>query len=522
MEFRVLGPLEVVDGARPMPINGSKQRALLTILLLHANETVSTSRLLEDLWGEEQPESGLTALQVRVSQLRKALGEAGGSIVTKPSGYSLELGVHELDLHRFEQLVADADRALQHEDAEQAWTQLGQALALWHGAPLADFTYDAFASAPIARLEELRLVAQELRFDAGLALGRHTELVAELEALVAQHPLREGLRRRLMLALYRSGRQAEALEAYQSARRTLVDELGIDPSPMLQELEGAILRQDSSLDLAPTAPGRRSILVGAVADQPLAPLLAAGAPLAREPTRELIVARLIEHRDDLATAAVEVNAECVSLAADGVVARPAVFTSRSYGADLARLATDQDVDLALVASLGDPLEDPELAELLRSAPCDVAVAVGESVAAPGPVLVPFAGGEHDWSAIELGAWLAGSWDVPLLIAGPAPVDAKDASRTLANASLAVQRAFGVAAEPLLVAPEPDRLVEAARDAAVSIVGLPDRWRTGGLGPARAALAASGRATLLVRKGLRPGGLAPPENLTRFTWTFRAG
>jgi DNA-binding SARP family transcriptional activator len=522
MEFRVLGSLEVVDGARPVPINGAKQRALLTILLLHANEAVSSSRLLEDLWGEEQPESGLTALQVRVSQLRKALGEAGASIVTKPSGYSLELGAHELDLHRFEQLVADADRALQRDEAEQAWAQLGQALSLWHGAPLADFTYDSFASAAIARLEELRLVAAELRIDAGLRLGRHAELVAELEALIARHPLREGLRRRLMLALYRSGRQAEALEAYQAARRRLVDEIGIEPSPMLHELEGAILRQDPSLELAPNVGRRRSILVGAVGAQPLAPLLAAAAPLAREPTRELIVARLILSRDALGAAAAAVVEECELLASDGVVARPAVFTSRSPGVDLARLATEQDVDLALVASSGSLLDDPELAELLRSAPCDVAVAVGETVTAPGPVLVPFAGGEHDWSAIELGAWLAGSWNVPLRLAGPAPDDAKDASRILASASLAVQRALGVAAEPLLVEPEPERLAEAARDAAVSVVGLPERWRTGGLGPARAALAASGRPTLLVRKGLRPGGLAPPENLTRFTWTFRAG
>jgi DNA-binding SARP family transcriptional activator len=522
MEFRVLGTLEVVDGARPVPINGAKQRALLTILLLHANQTVSSSRLLEELWGDEQPESGLTALQVRVSQLRKALGKGGESIVTKGAGYALELGANEIDLHRFEELVADADRALQREAPDQAWAQLQRALALWHGPPLADFAYESFASAAIARLEELRLAAQELRIDTGLRLGRHAELVAELEALIAEHPLREGLRRQHMLALYRSGRQAEALEAYHAARRTLVDELGIAPSPMLQELEGAILRQDGSLDLAPTRARQRSILAGAVGGQPLAQLLVVATALARDPARELIVARLIATREELGNAAAAVAVECERLLADGVVARPAVFTSRSPGADLARLATEQDADLVLVSSNDGALDDPELAELLRSAPCDVAVAVGDAIAAPGPVLVPFAGGEHDWSAIELGAWLAGSWRMPLRLAGPAPEDAKDASRTLASASLAVQRALGVAAEPLLVEPGPERLVAAAREAAVSVVGLPEGWRTGGLGPARAALAASGRPTLLVRKGLRPGGLAPPENLTRFTWTFRAG
>src|SRR3954454_23761938 len=150
MEFRVLGPLEVVDGARPVPINGAKQRALLTILLLHANQTVPSGWLLEELWGSEQPESGLTALQVRVSQLRKALGR-GGEIVTKPIGYALELGANELDLRRFEELVADADRALQRDAPDQAWAQLQQALSLWRGPPLADFASQSFASAAIAR-----------------------------------------------------------------------------------------------------------------------------------------------------------------------------------------------------------------------------------------------------------------------------------------------------------------------------------------------------------------------------------
>jgi DNA-binding SARP family transcriptional activator len=399
MEFRVLGPLEVVDGARPVPINGAKQRALLTILLLHANKTVSSGWLLEELWGDEQPESGLTALQVRVSQLRKALGK-GGEIVTKPVGYALELGANELDLHRFEELVADADRALQRDASDQAWAQLQQALSLWRGPPLADFAAQSFASAAIARLEELRLVAQELRIDAGLRLARHAELVAELDVLIAEHPLRERLRHQHMLALYRSGRQAEALGAYRAARRALVEELGIAPSPMLQELEGAILRQDRSLDLAPTRARRRSILAGAVGDQPLAQLLAAAAPLARDPTRELIVARLIVRREQLAAAGAAVAADCDRLAVDGVVARPAVFTRRSPGVDLARLATEQDADLVLIALGGGALDDPELVELLRSVPCDVAVVVGRPVAAPGPVLVPFAGGEHDWSAVE--------------------------------------------------------------------------------------------------------------------------
>ncbi len=204
-----------------------------------------------------------------------------------------------------------------------------------------------------------------------------------------------------------------------------------------------------------------------------------------------------------------------------MTARSALFTSATPGADVARLATEQDVDLIVVAASSELLDDPDLAELLRVAPCDVAVSVGKSPV-PGPVLVPFAGAEHDWSAIELGAWLAGGWKVPLRLAGPAVEGGRDASRLLASASLAVQRALGVAAEPLLVDPGPDALVTAAAEAGVVVVGLSDRWRKEGLGPVRSALAAADQPTLLVRKGLRPGGLAPAENLTRFTWSLRAG
>jgi DNA-binding SARP family transcriptional activator len=520
MEFRVLGPLEILDEGRPLHLPGAKQRALLAILLLHANQVVSTDRLLDSLWGDELPESGATALQVRVSQLRKALGAGGAAIVTHSPGYLIELSKNALDLHVFERLAVDADRALQREDPTQAWTLLEQALALWRGPALADFTYEPFAQAAIARLEELRLVAQERRIEAGLRLGRHIELVPALETLVAAHPLREGLRRQLMLALYRSGRQAEALDAYQAARRTLVDELGIEPGHPLQELERAILSQDRSLDVAPVQAPSRAILAAALDVRELAPLLPLAEPLARRPTRELILATVPAHRDSLASAAAETNRECETLTARGLVARAAVFTSSAPGFDVARLAREQDVDLVLVgASSG--LDDPALTEILRYAPCDVAAVVGDPVAEPGPVLVPFTGGEHDWAAVEVGAWLAGSWKAPLRLAGPTVDGARDSSRLLASASLAVQRALGVAAEPVLVDPERDALAHVAQEVAASVVGLPEQWRTAGLGAARASLARSGRPVLLVRKGLRPGGLSPPENLTRFTWSLRS-
>jgi DNA-binding SARP family transcriptional activator len=517
MEFRILGPLEVLEGDRSLELAGQRQRSLLALLLIHANQVVSSSRLIEELWPDEASESHAGALQASVSRLRKALGSGAGLLVTLPTGYVIRLAPEQLDLDRFERLVQDAATAEPRKAAEQ----LGEALGLWRGPALADFAYEPFAQAAIGRLEEVRLLAVEMRVDADLALGRHAALVAELDALAAEHPLRERLRGQLMLALYRSGRQAEALAAYQSARRVLVDELGIEPSTALQELERAMLRQDPALELARVTAPERSILVAWLGDSSAEPLLAVAEPLARKPLREVIVARLVADRAALASAAASVKELSKALSARGIVTRSAVFTSGSPGADASRLAAEQNVDLVLVAAPAALLEDVDLGDLLRSAPCDVAVLSGGEPAA-GPVLVPFAGTDHDWSAIELGAWLAGSWQAPLRLAGPAVEGGRDASRLLASASLAVQRALGVAAEPFLVDPGPDALVAAAADAGVTVVGLSDRWRKDGLGPSRAALAGSGYPTLLVRKGLRPGGLAPAENLTRFTWSLRAG
>jgi DNA-binding SARP family transcriptional activator len=517
MEFRILGPLDVLDDGEPIKLPGPKQRSVLALLALHGNEVVSSDRLIDELWPGEAPESGAAALQASVSRLRKSLGEGAGLLETVAPGYVLHLGEQALDLHRFERLVAGAEG----EEPAAAAEKLREALALWRGPPLADFAYEPFAQAAIGRLEELRLLALERRIDADLQAGRDAELVPELESLVAQQPLREGLRRMLMLALYRAGRQADALDSYQSARRALVDGLGIEPGPALQELEKAILRQDPSLELAQARPAMRSILAVALGDGDLGPLLGVAEALALKSPREIIVARLVDARDDLGPASSVLNAHCESLAGRGLIARAAAFTSSSPAADAARLAAEQDVDLVLVPAPAGLLDDGELGGLLATAPCDVAVLVGSDVRS-GPVLVPFAGADHDWSAIELGAWLAGGWGMPLRLAGPAVEGGRDASRLLASASLAVQRALGVAAEPLLVDAGPDALVTAAAEAGVVVVGLSDRWRKEGLGPVRSALATSGRPTLLVRRGLRPGGLAPPENLTRFTWSLRVG
>jgi DNA-binding SARP family transcriptional activator len=255
LEFRLLGPLEVVDGDRSVVLGGAKQRALLAALLLRPNEVVSTDRLIDEVWGGDAPPTAAKVLHVYVSQLRKALDPEGGRrvIVTRPPGYTIQLAAGELDVQRFERLHREGRAALENGRPEDAARLLGEALALWRGPALGDLVYEPFAQAAIARLEELRVVALEERIEADLARGRDAELVAELETLVGQHPLRERLRGQLMLALYRSGRQAEALEAYQRARAVLVDELGIEPGLPLRELEKAILRQDPALAAAAVA-----------------------------------------------------------------------------------------------------------------------------------------------------------------------------------------------------------------------------------------------------------------------------
>src|SRR5438067_3219183 len=233
MEFRILGPLEVIENGRTVDLGGQKQRALLAMLLLHANEVVSSDRLIDALWEDDPPETAPKALQVHVSQLRKLVG--ADRIETRAPGYVLRVRPDELDLSRFAALRAAGSA--------------GEALELWRGQPLADFTYVRFAQSDIARLRELQLACREERIEADLAAGRHAEVVGELEALVSELPLRERLRGQLMLALYRSGRQAEALAQYQQARQALVDELGIEPSRELREVHQAILNQDPALDL---------------------------------------------------------------------------------------------------------------------------------------------------------------------------------------------------------------------------------------------------------------------------------
>jgi DNA-binding SARP family transcriptional activator len=276
MELRILGPLEVADDGRAVELVGARQRALLAILVLHRNEVVPTERLLDDLYGAEQPATATKSLQVHVSRLRKVL--APDRLLTRGSGYVLVTEPEEVDADRFGRLLDAGRAALAEGDAAGGERSFVDALELWRGSPLDDVAYEEFAQSEIARLEELRLACVQELNEARLALGRHAELVGELERLVAAEPLRERLRGQLMLALYRSGRQAEALATYADSRRTLSDELGLEPGRALQELERAILNQDPRLD-APESP--RTVAVDAAATG----RLAAGVFVGRE--REL-------------------------------------------------------------------------------------------------------------------------------------------------------------------------------------------------------------------------------------------
>jgi DNA-binding SARP family transcriptional activator/tetratricopeptide (TPR) repeat protein len=230
----------------PRPLGGVKQRAVLAILILHRGEIVSGERLVDELWGERPPATAAKTLQGYVSRLRKALGD--DLVQTRGRGYVLALSADQLDVDRFEQLASGGRAALSAGDAATAAERLHGALAVWRGAPLADFTYEPFAQAEIARLEEARLATLEDRIEADLELRRHGQLVAELESLVREHPLRERMRGQLMLALYRSGRQAEALDCYRIGRRALIDEVGIEPGTALRGLHQGILEQDPRLD----------------------------------------------------------------------------------------------------------------------------------------------------------------------------------------------------------------------------------------------------------------------------------
>jgi DNA-binding SARP family transcriptional activator len=533
VEFLILGPLDVRRDGTSLELGGPRQRSVLSVLLLRAGEVVTASDLICDVWGETPPETAANLLQGYVSDLRKALGR--DAIVTRGRGYALDIERTALDLHRFERLAADAEGA----EPEVAADRLGQALGMWRGRAFADLADEPFARDAGRRLEELRLAAIERRVEADLALGRHVEVIGQLEQLVAEHPLRERFRALLMLALYRSGRQAEALEAYQVARRTLVEQLGIEPVPALRRLEEAILRHDPELDAPDRAPrgasdgavaAARSILVVPRDEVGTVRLVSIAEPLARIPLRELIVVRLLDAEAEPAASTGRLAELRDELARRGLQMRVAAYTSAMPGDDVALLATELEVDLVLADAppslLDDGIPGPDLDAMLRHAPCDVAILLpGRPLSRdrPAPVVVPFGGAEHDWSAVELGAWIARGLGTTLRLVGTSADrlrGRRDASRMLGRASLVVQAVAGIVAEPALVRGGAEGVAGAAADASLLVVGLSGRWQAEGLGPVRLALVQTADVpTLLIRRGLRPGGLAPSKSMTRFTWSL---
>jgi len=347
MESSVLGPLEVRAGGRAVSLGGAKPRGVLAFLLLHAGEPVSADRLALALWGDDAPAGAAQTVQVYVSRLRRALGADCG-LVTTPAGYLMRVDEGELDLDRFERLVADGRRALADDAPERAAAVLDEALSLWRGPPLGDLASLPFAADELARLQEQRLEAVELGMQAGLAAGRHAELVPELRQLAREHPWREQLHAQLMLALYRSGRQADALEAYRRAREVLVQELGIEPGAELAELHAKILAHDPGL-AAPAPAGRAGGL-------PAPPNRTIG----REPELAGIAARLPAVR--LLTLTGPGGVGKTRLAIEAARAAGPDFADGARFVTLAAQRRAEDVPMAIVGALGATLLDGESAE----------------------------------------------------------------------------------------------------------------------------------------------------------------
>jgi DNA-binding SARP family transcriptional activator len=417
---------------------------LLVLLLAQANTVVPVHRLIDEIWGDAPPASAANLVQGAVSHLRKVLGR--DSIVTRGHGYAVQVEPDGLDLHLFERRAQEGSLELERGDFEQAAATLGAAAGLWSGSALADLDGEPCVQPVAAGLEDLRLLVAERRLEAELGRGRHADVLGELRQLVRDHPLRESSHAQLMRALYGAGLQAEALEAYRSARESLVSELGIEPGPALQELQGRMLRQDPTLlaqgasaarDSASAATRRLGpILVFGLDPSSLDLLSSIAAPLARWPQREIIMVATVAQADRLAPMGRALAERREVLVERGVAARAAAFTSLTPGSDGARLATEHEADLLLVDAPDGLLEDARVLALLDQAPCDVAVLAGAEgrraveMDERSPVLVPFGGASHDWAAVELGAWLALNTDAPLRLAGASGAfGGRDASAT---------------------------------------------------------------------------------------------
>ena len=433
-----------------------------------------------------------------------------------------------------ERLADDAGSALASGDAETAVRRYRQALAQWRGAPLDDLAFEPFARPVIERLGDLRLTIAERCLGAELELGRGAELVAELEQLVLDNPLNERLRGQLMIALYRAGRQADALERFRTGRAALVEAFGLEPTPALKELERRVLQQDPSLD----APGRAPRAAPQEAAGPCSwprgttrrwtvssPSVAVSPALGRH---ELLVTQLVAREELLAPAVAATRARRDDLERHGVTTRAAAFVSRSggrrHGASGADARGRRDGGRCrprpLAGRPGARRPSPSCSSARRATSrcspdrrrrpsragsrcCSAGATTTGPRPSSGPGWPPGPGFRCGWSA-----------------RGARGRDgAGDASRLLASASIAIQRLVGVEADPVLADPGPDGAVAAAGTSGAVVVGLSPRWRREGLGATRRALVATGTPTLIVHRGARPGGLAPRDRLTRFTWSL---
>ena len=460
MRVLILGPFHLEDSGRPITIGGVRQRAVLADLVLHANEVVPSEQLLVELWGEDSPPGAANALQAAISRLRRVL--PAGRLITTAPGYMVRVFPAELDAAQFEQLIFEGRDALTSAAAAEAVQLLDQAMTLWRGPPLADFRYEPFAQAEIARLEELQLACLEERNEANLALGLEGALTAELGRMVADHPLRERLRGQLMLALYRSGRQAEALEAYRQLRSTLMEELGLEPSSALRELQAAILRHDPVLARGSAAGrpplARRPVTVLCVALQ-----LAPSSGVALDPEAHGVVN---EHLASDLTAVLERHGGKLA-ASDGEHLMGVFGVATVHEDDALRAArASLEAREALTAEAGALLRHHGAKLVYRSG-----LATGEAlVGGPGPL--GFAGDVGVQAAILAEAAGPGeiliSQQTQQLAAGAIESDSAGPDRFLLRSAHAGLRPLAVRIDaPLVGRGEEIRRLEAAYDRATS-------------------------------------------------------
>ena len=502
-------------------LGGARRRAFLALLVLNAGRVLGRDRLIDDLWGGRPPRTAEHVLQVYASALRALLVD--DVLIARPPGYLLDVPADAIDLTRFERLVATAQAALADGSHDLAGSTLDSAAALWRGPVLEELAHEEFVQPEARRLDELRLEARELRAEAGIRSGVDAALIGSLRALTVEHPLRERAHALLVRALAATGRQAEALAEYSAIRTRLDEELGIEPGPELRSAQLAVLRQEvapARAEIADDLAPARTVLAVATDPLRLAAVTEAADAVASGSGRELIVACVLDtaSRAELPAAAAAATAAACAATCP---ARSAAFASRHAPSAIAGLAAEHDVDLVVLECgaipAGGRLAGDVLA-VLEQTTADVALLIGAPPTAGAPIASPFGGGSHDWGAVELAALIARGRGDGLRLIGIA-TDDDDASRLVARAALALQHAIGLNAEPALAEPGAASLIAAAAGCGGLVIGLSDRWRAEGLGALRGALAESSGSVLAVRRGVRPGLLAPPSSRTRFSWSI---